>query len=1330
MAAQDAQRVVQVANVDLGVERQKLLRDKLGEVFAALAKRVRLQKRLVYTINAEQAPLERVLRMNEDADALFTGFVYDAERSEAFKQNLTVETPEDLLEVDPQLRYPRIAELLRLIEGGQFRHRKLILVGDLYDKLGQFLRSALPVALVAYTDADRTQLSAPLTIASLDRIDPDPQAAYAEGKPIPSGAIHSLTVADIAFQGVINMPEQGNRFVFADASLLDTARKLYAAEGLQAQLLREQVAEEKRAFVRGKKVFIVLEPDLEHIIAERFAFDRMQQLFRYHTLEEAQRALAGGKGRGIVEYFEREGYDLVWEVLQPDERDKVLMAVLGDRLPALLLKEIETVKPLVSHLEPADVEKLFYSLPEPVVDGVLAELQAKSYEKFLAVVPTKIREALILDYLGNAAHIQQAWRAIGEPAQKEILTNQAAWLHGMIYLLDSALSEARFPALKFEFARNFNSALLSKMGPEQQQAAFSTIVRSMEAAGLPKGLLVRALKPEEIERFVVAYVSRNAADFYNRLNPAVRKQIWLIVGKEYREHILKSLHALDKIEILQGSKELAAGLVFASAAFLEHLRAGRDPELMVTLFLMLKKLNKVESKSALLKHVLTAPDWREQRIQGMPALLTDPKNGLIHEKLAEHVEELDFHFDSLVCTRALHEALKDEEPLQGAVVTLVDDLVDASLYTLFQRGDLSREEYDSFSASVEKEIAELRRKLGAREAEDPVGVYVLETMQILHQLTNESMAGGLSPQTVERLDERMTIRQRLVDSMQEHVRRIDDFLVRAEQQRPLIEQKLAQLRALSEQQGQLLQKVRDQANALMGELRKVQQAQARASEDRKTVALTQKELSVQFFEIIQPLILEKVRSLGSPLKGFLRMVGLGSGERPAGAEQRVIFKFSDEEIAQILRYKIVFCAKDPMLAQFVATCLRIDRLEDTLFTLATAETLPQKSDIDILFYGPGYSVADFADSVKKQRLVRFADEAFSERLKANEQLKARTKTVLLKAEAQLKALKPELESVTQTLKAQQAKRRQLQEGVATLEGEQHKLAENLRTQGERRLSLQGELELLESRLAEVDGQFDGLRARLTELMGGAGGSASEVLRAGRQELTGRLRDELIGLNRELARMMFIKGVKDAGAGISRATQDGILSRIESREVYPYAQRPFKKLIVADDGSAAGQNLKRSFLQAAIPYFKLRDMAVQEISIKRLLSIAENSNGALHAAAAPAAAGAAEAASGAAGAPARRPTPSAYPFVALFSERPGDDYGALKLTVKKIHALLPDTYQLFITPYGDLSGVDQRAPFYRNLLALKDQCTLVNATIGNVAEPAGMLRVLREKAPLA
>lgn len=1300
MAAPDTHPPVQIANADLAVERQNILRGKLEFYFAALSKRAKIRKRLVYTINGDESPLEKVVRMNEGADALFTSFAYDRQTSENFKDTLRVDTPQEMLNIDPQLRYPLIAQLLKLVDQGEFRHRKLILVGDLHEKIGQFIRSALPVTVTAYTTSERKEISRPVSITSLDSIVRDAEAAPAEGRPIPVGSLVTMDVADIHFDGVINMPEEGNRFVLKDQTLVDTARKLFLSKGLQAKLVQEQISEEKLVFVRGKRVFIVLEPDLEHIISERFVFDQMENVYPHHTLEEAFKTLEGGKSEGILEYFEKEGYDIIFKVLDQDERDKLLTAVLGEKLPKILLKEVETVKSMIGSLEDSELESLFYNLPTEVVEQTLEGLKEKNYERFLSHIPPKMREGVILDFLRDPKQVRAAWQGIGSEEKKQILVTQASLIHGVIYLLDSTLSKQKFPGLKFDFERSYKSALLAKMNSKEQKSTLATIVRSIEGSGgAPKGLLVRQLDPPQLERFFTEAILRNPSAIYNKLDPGIRKQIWVTVGREFKDQISKGLHALDKIEILKGSKEMAVGLIFNNPDFMDYLKSGEELEFSASLFLAVKKLNKGESKTALLKKVLTDPAWRASRVKGVPALLTDPDNGLIFEKLSEHVEELEFKFDSLVCTKADYEALKDSEPLAGAVVTLVDELVDPALYKLFQTGELDPQEYDKFSASVEQEIAGLRREMAAREVEDPVGVYVLETMQTLNELSNQVMSGGLNEKILAEMDDRAAVRRRILDAMKAHVRRIEEFLVKAEKKLPAYDAKIAQLRQAANKFGGQYDEAYAKANALFEEFKKLQQLQKQGQQDRKKVALIQKELSVSFFELIQPLILDKVRSLGGVFKRVMRAVGVGGKDSEGGQEKRVIFKFSDEEIENILRYSIVFCSKDAILAQFIATCLRIDKLENSLFKLATAETLPSKTDIDILFYGPGYSVGDFSNSVKENQMVAFADQDFHDRLTANEKLKARTKAALTKAEEGLKTRKPQLEKANAALKALQANRRKAESAAAALEEEKRKLRNNLKKQKEKRHQMLGEMDLLENRLAEIDTKYEELRSRIAQLVGGDGNETMDLLKAGKQEMAEQMREELVALNKELARMMFIKGVKDAGDSISKNTQKEILSRLESREIYPYRKKPFKKLIVADDGTNTSTNLKRAFIDAAIRHFKLPEMGVQEVSINRLLSMAENGNG------------------------------NQYPFVALLSDKPEDDYEDLKLKVKKIRKLMPETYQLMITPFGSLAETGRGDPIFRNLQSLKDNCTLVNASIGDFSDPSAMTTVLREKAPV-
>lgn len=448
MAALESYKSVQIVNVDLALERQNLIRDKMGEFFTALSRRAKVKKRIVYTVNTDEAGLDKVLRMNEEADALFTAFNYDAVHSDEFKDQMTVTTPEQMLEVDPQLRYPVVAEFLRHAGQGDFRHKKLILVGDLHEKITQYIRAALPVYLTVFTNGERTQRSQPIQITSTDRITADPNATLVEGGPIPVGAVSEMQVADITFHGVINMPEEGNRFVFKDQTIVDTARKLYISEGVQSQIVRERIVEEKLTFVRGKKVFLLLEPDLEHVISDRFVFDQMENLYKHHTMEEAMETLETGKSQTIVEYFEKEGYDLVFDLLDQDERDRLLAAVLGDQLPGFLAKEIETVKPMIASLEDSDLESLFYNLPPEVAEQALEGLKAKNYERFLAMVPPRIRESVILRFLANKSQVRAAWKGVSDEEKKAFLAKQCHLIHAVIYLLNTPLAKQKFPGRK------------------------------------------------------------------------------------------------------------------------------------------------------------------------------------------------------------------------------------------------------------------------------------------------------------------------------------------------------------------------------------------------------------------------------------------------------------------------------------------------------------------------------------------------------------------------------------------------------------------------------------------------------------------------------------------------------------------------------------------------------------------------------------------------------------------------------------------------------------------------------------------------------------------
>jgi type II secretory pathway component PulJ len=409
--------------------------------------------------------------------------------------------------------------------------------------------------------------------------------------------------------------------------------------------------------------------------------------------------------------------------------------------------------------------------------------------------------------------------------------------------------------------------------------------------------------------------------------------------------------------------------------------------------------------------------------------------------------------------------------------------------------------------------------------------------------------------------------------------------------------------------------------------------------------------------------------------------------------QRLIFKFSDEELQNILRYKIVFCTKDEILLQFIATCLRIDKLEDSLFTLATPETLGSAKDIDILFYGPGYTPADFEGRVKEGRMVQFADEAFEKRLLENERLKAKTKQSLLKVEKAMLERKAQMEQVTKEAKAHREKLRALSTTVAGMKEERNKLKERVDHNAQRKHHYQGELELLESKLANIDAKFQGIKERITNLMNAGPEQTEEKVR-----LVEELRNELMALNKDLARLMFVKGVKDVGDFVSKTTQNQIAQRIDQKERFD-TSKPLPKIAVADDGSNIGQTLKRIFTHVGSTYLRVPEQAVEQLTLKRLAGRLET----------------------------EKDAPS-YPFVALFADQPQDSFEELRMLVRKIHAKMPDAYQLVLCNMGDITRLPSNSPALGNILAIKERAALVNAWIVDYSEPKAMLKLLQEKAP--
>ena len=63
-----------------------------------------------------------------------------------------------------------IADFQKQIDRGQFRHRKLILVADLHEKIKHAIQSRIPVEVTVFTNGGRTEQSQPIQVQRLDRL--------------------------------------------------------------------------------------------------------------------------------------------------------------------------------------------------------------------------------------------------------------------------------------------------------------------------------------------------------------------------------------------------------------------------------------------------------------------------------------------------------------------------------------------------------------------------------------------------------------------------------------------------------------------------------------------------------------------------------------------------------------------------------------------------------------------------------------------------------------------------------------------------------------------------------------------------------------------------------------------------------------------------------------------------------------------------------------------------------------------------------------------------------------------------------------------------------
>lgn len=1285
---------VLVVNADLAVERQNILRDTLKDYFGTLNQQnAELQRNLVYVVNAENTPLTNVLVANKDADVVFSGFNIQRTTAKKKKKELILDDSQsNLLDIDPSMRYPAILELKKLVEHRTFKHRRIFFVGDLAYRIDEFIKLGIEIIATQYTSEERTQSSDPVFIRTPEQINP---ALKETPNWVDVTLIDTISIAGIQFHGVLNMVEEGNRFFIKDSSTVSVTKKIFELEEIKEALAKEAAEEEKMTFVRKKKVMLVLSPDIRKVVADRLQFDKMERLYEYATVEEALNSLSTGKAMGIVEYLEEEGYDIINTVLDQNDRDQILLACLGKKLFPYLEKEMKTQGDHLKLLPDEMLSELFYGLPEKFVNTLLSGLQGKSFESFLSLVPTDIRETVILDFLKGPKQALAAWQDIDKEERKNILSAKGSEFLAMMALINTPLFKKKFPDNNFAFEKNYSSEKsYKKMKEDEREFTFNLIKKDLASLKISANFWRDKFSQNEFNQMISAYITQNTNTFYNELTPVVRKAIWVFIGNKYRNAINKKLHFLDKVKILEGNKETVLTLLKKNAEqLMGYFKEGHKPEVAGQLFLGLKRFNKVESKTALLKKVTESPDYKPSRMEGLNQLLISDDGKSIYDKLTEQIDALAQGYDSLICMSEHADQLKAQEALQDATLTLVDQELDQKLLDLIQSGEIDLKNYEKFVADIEKKLAELERRLKEKEKEDPVGAYLLESMMILMKMSLRAVKNQFDKNMLKELDERDQLREGVIKSMEQSLIDIEHRLETNAKQLEDLSGQLTSGKAKFEEYTKKVTTQRDLLKKLLDKFEKTVTGLKKQNAVKRKVALLQKHLSVEFFKLIRPLILEQLRRLPAPLEALVRFVR----NRFMASEtfqKRVIFKFSDEELNKINRYNVVFASDNEILKRFIKTCMDIDRLGDTLFKISSSSNVPQ--DPELLFVGPELRNHDFSNLIKDKYIVPFADEKFFNALMKNEKQKQVTKVTLQKLEAERKVLKANSEKQSKVLIGMERNQKSLGSEVRSMEENQTELQDGIKKDTETRHFLNSEKEVIEEKFEIIDGKFNEVRGTLQSALE-AGDSAYDSLNKGAEELGQTLAENLMDISNEMGNIMLIKNVKEAGSQISYKTRHSIVEKMDAVHMFKGGKAAIKELVIAEDGSLDAKNLSRIVSLGVTEHFKFNSENIKDFSVGRLENnIVEGGQ--------------------------------KYSFIIIIGDNRDAHLKDFRSMVKNIRMRSPGSYIILFTPYPDIDETSKE-DMKENIYALNDLCKLINTDKVDYTNKTKLLRLLREVAPV-
>jgi len=349
------------------------------------------------------------------------------------------------------------------------------------------------------------------------------------------------------------------------------------------------------------------------------------------------------------------------------------------------------------------------------------------------------------------------------------------------------------------------------------------------------------------------------------------------------------------------------------------------------------------------------------RLKELTSYLISPEGKPTFKKLCGHFSIHRSGYGAVICRSHEEKELSQYIELKNSVKLPIEQQVDMKLYRLFHETKLNINQYEQLSTQVKEKIELFKKKIREQEKQDPVGVYILETIGITTQMLGSILLNKREPSILEKLDERNEVRHRTLEEREIFLHHCKNKCQAVQES---IEREKEKEQDCKELIGTLNPKINKKVGALQEGMKKFEGMIGKKEQSQQNfdqLIQQQRKLADRLYQLIRPLLLHFLSESTSDFFGMIKEMFIDY--KPP--EKREIFMFSDKEIHSLVQLQIVFITDNKTLHDFIKYCLQMDHLENQLMVLCGSNNIPENPNLLIL--GNDVISLDFTNYVEKSK---------------------------------------------------------------------------------------------------------------------------------------------------------------------------------------------------------------------------------------------------------------------------------------------------------------------------------------------------------------------------